>query len=49
MDKKDFHNKKEILTIKRDSHKKKFFLQMIINKNKCVQIIVNRQVKRGTP
>ena len=48
MDKKDFHNKKEILTIKRDSHKKKIFLQMITNKNKCVQIIVDSQVNRGT-
>ena len=28
----------KILTIKRDSHKKKRFLQMITNKNRCAQI-----------
>ena len=36
--KKSSYEKEEILTDKKDFHKKNRFSQMIMNKNKCVQI-----------
>ena len=51
-DSKIFSQKEDVLTdirqILKDSHKKKRLSQMITNKNKYVQIILERQNDRGT-
>ena len=51
-DSKIFSQKEDILTdirkILKDSHKKKIFSQTITNKNKYVQIILDRMIDRGT-